>query len=299
MGVFSFLRKDKQESASAAGVEFKSRTEEASNAVRSRRKRKQSDRSDDPVDPVLPEKKRARRRLIGAVALVLAAIIGLPMVLDSEPKPLAEDIAIQIPSKDKPVAPGSARDASPSVRMAGKPSNAAGLDRGEEIVNVPAEPGGAPVPKAGVIASAQQATAKPETAAQPKAPLLPQADRKPVAKPEMVAQAPVAPKADDAARARAILEGKPEVVAEKTKASFEKKHAKYMVQVAALASQEKVNELQGRLKGAGFKSQTQKIPTQSGDRIRVRVGPFASKEEAEKTRAKLVKLGLNGTLVPA
>src|SRR4051794_35873273 len=99
MGLFSFFRKNKQDSASVEG-EFSSRAEEESNAVRGRGKRKQGNA---PVDPVLPEKKRARRRLVGAVALVLAVIIGLPMILDSEPKPLADDIAIQIPSKDKTV----------------------------------------------------------------------------------------------------------------------------------------------------------------------------------------------------
>jgi DedD protein len=71
------------------------------------------------------------------------------------------------------------------------------------------------------------------------------------------------------------------------------------VQIAALATQEKVAELQGKLNDAGIKSYTQKVTTQSGTRIRVRVGPFASKEEAEKMRAKLVQLGYGGTLVPA
>jgi len=68
---------------------------------------------------------------------------------------------------------------------------------------------------------------------------------------------------------------------------------RFVVQVAALASQEKVAELQERLRGAGIASFTQK----SGELIRVRIGPF-SKEEAEKTRAKLGGIGLSGTMVP-
>lgn len=56
---------------------------------------------DEPMDPMLPEKKRARRRLIGATALVLAAVIGLPMIFDSEPRPISQDINIQIPPRDK------------------------------------------------------------------------------------------------------------------------------------------------------------------------------------------------------
>ena len=58
-------------------------------------------------------------------------------------------------------------------------------------------------------------------------------------------------------------------------------------------------ELQDKLKNAGIKSYTQKIATGSGDRTRIRVGPFGSKEEAEKVRARLTRIGLSGTLVPA
>jgi DedD protein len=68
---------------------------------------------------------------------------------------------------------------------------------------------------------------------------------------------------------------------------------KYVVQVAALATPEKVDELQGRLRAAGVSSFTQK----SGDLIRVRVGPY-SKEEGEKIRSKLIAMGLSGTMVP-
>jgi DedD protein len=70
------------------------------------------------------------------------------------------------------------------------------------------------------------------------------------------------------------------------------------VQVAAFATPEKVNELRNKLKSAGITSYTQRVATESGEKIRVRIGPFTSKEEADKMRAKLAKLGLNGTLVP-
>ncbi len=48
-------------------------------------------------DEELQLKKRARRRLVGAIALVLLVVVFLPMFLDSEPKPLNQDIAISIP----------------------------------------------------------------------------------------------------------------------------------------------------------------------------------------------------------
>ena len=71
-----------------------------------------------------------------------------------------------------------------------------------------------------------------------------------------------------------------------------------MLQVASLASKEKVAALQAKLKDAGIHSSTQKLPTKSGELIRVQVGPF-SKDEAEKMKAKLEKLGLAGMLVAA
>ncbi|HWJ96347.1 MAG TPA: SPOR domain-containing protein, partial [Telluria sp.] len=99
MGLFSFLGKNKQDNAEASG-RF-SRADDDAFAERARSKRASHAGGRRGEDPVLPEKKRARRRLVGAIALALAAAVGLPMLLDSEPKPLAGDIAIQIPPKEK------------------------------------------------------------------------------------------------------------------------------------------------------------------------------------------------------
>ncbi|MFN3397929.1 MAG: SPOR domain-containing protein [Sulfurimicrobium sp.] len=44
-------------------------------------------------------RKRARRRLVGAITLVALMVAVLPMVLDDEPKPVGQDIAIDIPSQ--------------------------------------------------------------------------------------------------------------------------------------------------------------------------------------------------------
>jgi DedD protein len=64
------------------------------------------------LDPTLPEKQRARRRLVGAIALVLAAVIILPMVLDATPKPVTGDIAIDIPEQGQSTAPVARPNAS-------------------------------------------------------------------------------------------------------------------------------------------------------------------------------------------
>jgi DedD protein len=51
-------------------------------------------------DEELQLKRRARRRLIGAVVLVTAIVVVLPMVLDSEPRPASQPISVQIPPPD-------------------------------------------------------------------------------------------------------------------------------------------------------------------------------------------------------
>ena len=58
-------------------------------------------------DEELQLKKRARRRLVGAIALVLLIVVFLPMVLDNEPRPLNQDIAITIPPVPRPESPPS------------------------------------------------------------------------------------------------------------------------------------------------------------------------------------------------
>lgn len=323
MGLFSFFRKNKQDSSADQGS-FRSRSEEQSSVIRSRSSRSaasgaagagRSSRSkagkDAAADPLLPEKKRARRRLIGAVALALAVVIVLPMILDSEPKPLNDDIAIQIPSKDQP--------ASGVAQPGGRDAKQASLDQKEEIV----EPSSiAPEPAA---AAAPAAPAQPVTP--PVAAVVPKVVEKPTEKPvekpapkleekkpavaehkEEPKKEAAKPKApahtadDDAARALAILEGKP-ANAGAAPAPAEKKPAaaggKFVIQVAALATQDKVNELRNKLSAAGIHSYTQKIATEAGERTRIRVGPFASREEAERMGGRIKKLGLNATIVPA
>jgi DedD protein len=305
MGLFSFLGKNKQDRTPqdsgrfSSGDEFaeRARAKRASHAGEGARR---GARGGD--DPVLPEKKRARRRLVGAIALALAAAVGLPMLLDSEPKPLAGDIAIQIPSKDKaaplPV-PSEPEAASQPVAAADS------VDKGEEVV-APPKPTRAD-PQA--VAEVRTAPARPPVpepvAQQPKeaahAPRAEAARASDLPMPEHEHKAKVAEtkqpekslakKAEDkpahvqpvdSARALAILEGKQ---ADKAVDAGEK----VTFQVAALGSQEKAAELQARLRAAGIHSFTEKVAHPGGDLIRVKVGPY-SKDEAEKVRAKLAHI---------
>jgi len=317
MGLFSFLSKNKQD-ASAEG-EFYSRAEEDSQVARGRGKRKSgksanasnnaNNANNAGADPVLPEKKRARRRLVGAIALVLAMIIGLPMILDSEQKPVSEDIAIQIPSKDKPGALNSLPAPSVAPVSASLPATVpvgSSLSPQEQVVQIPKTPDASLPASATAVAAASVKTVvappakakddvKPEVKADAKAEQKSDATHVVDAKQQQAKSDHAADKHDDA-RAEAILEGKS---ADSAKSAADKKGAKFVVQVAALATQEKVTELQDKLTQAGFKSFVQKVPTEGGVRIRVRVGPFGTKDEAESTRAKLSKLGFNGRLAPA
>ncbi len=77
-------------------------------------------------------KRRARRRLIGAIVLVTAMVVVLPMVLDSEPKPSGEEVAVRIPSPGsatfspklavEPAAPTPAPKAAPAEAKEEQPS---------------------------------------------------------------------------------------------------------------------------------------------------------------------------------
>ena len=333
MGLFSKLFKNKQESSGEdsgfyvpgeAQSPTRKRAANTSGGGGSRRGGK------DAPDPALPEKKRARRRLIGAIALALGVAVGLPMLLDSEPKAPVNDIAIEIPSKDKVAAapsPAPVQAAPAAVPAAGAANN--GLDQSEEIVDTPLPARSKPTPMptpvpATVVAAAEpvkpayvepkpvkvepkpepKREVKPEPKVEPK--VEPKHEPKPEpkheVKPETKPEArPAKPeKADDAARAMAILEGKPAAKAVKAEEkAVDADGGKFVVQVAALATQDKVDELQAKLRDAGIHSYTQKVSSPAGQRIRVRVGPFGSRDEAEKTRAKLQKLGLGGSLVPA
>jgi DedD protein len=314
MGLFSFLGKKNQDSSADVSGRFSRPDDEFAERARAKRAshagggaRRGAD------DPVLPEKKRARRRLVGAIALALAAAVGLPMLLDSEPKPLAGDIAIQIPAKDKaaplpvPAAPGA------SSTVAASDS----VDKGEEVVAAPpVKPAAAPAAEASRTVTEVQAApakaerpkpvpaavehAKPEAAKPEPAHADPATtEHKPArldAKPEpkdkpKKEDKPAHAAPQDSARAEAILEGK-----EAARASDAGQ--KYVLQVIATASQEKAAELQAKLRATGIHSFTEKLHRPQGDLIRVKVGPF-SRDEAEKVRSQLSRLGLSGALSPA
>jgi DedD protein len=222
-----------------------------------------------PAESIEVMRRRARHRLIGAVVLVLAGVIGFPLLFDTQPRPVAVDIPIEIPDRNKvkplpPLPPAPA----PAPKAAAAPTPA-------------------PAPVIVAPASAAVAEANPEPAAAP----VQKAETKPaekVAKVETPEKKPE-PKAEshaDAAKARALLEG------QSVSTGDDASGARYVVQVGAFAEKLKAREAQQKLERAGLKNYTNVAETKNGTRIRVRAGPFASKAEADKAAEKIKGLDL-------
>jgi len=290
MGLFSFLDKNKQ-----------ANDEENNPPVKARRtRRSESSEAQEPLDPALPEKRRARRRLIGATALVLAAIIGLPMIFDSEPKPFSDEIAIQIPARDAPATRQSAPSlpplelSPPTNRVVEKPSAPIAPAAPIAVVPAPKIDTPAPVVKNNVAEPVQgEKEVKKEVA--------PKESSK--EKTKEITKEKASDKTNDKSKDKSKDKASNKTDSAKQSDSKNTKSnrdlpIRYVLQVAAVENKAKADDMQEKLKKAGIKSYSQKISTNAGDRIRIRVGPFVNKEEAEKMRARLRKLGLNGSLQP-
>jgi len=72
---------------------------------------------------------------------------------------------------------------------------------------------------------------------------------------------------------------------------------RYVLQVGAFADATRAHEVRLKLERAGLKTYTHVADTKDGKRIRVRVGPFTAKAEAEKNAEKIKKLNLSAALL--
>jgi len=215
-------------------------------------------------DDNLELKKRARRRLVGAAAVALLAAIVLPMVMDQEPRPLNQDVQIQIPRQDgdnftaRPIAP---RGEVPPAVATNPNTPAEPVSPGATPALRPAPP---PAPAAAPLpeGAAKPETARPETAKS-------EAPKAEFPKP--------APPSSEASRAEALLSGQAQT---------------YVVQLGAYKDEANVASLRNKLKAEGFPTYTEKV----ADKTRVRVGPYPSREAAEKAGNRLRQLGLNGVV---
>ena len=217
-------------------------------------------------------RKRARRRLVGAVVLVAVVVAVVPMILpESKPQQDSQPIEIRIPSQDATgyapkilPAPGAEQTATPGKPAAAIPQAA--------LNAAPAAKGSAadPIPPQNVV---KPADIKPE----------------PSPKPEVVQAEPVAVP---------LLKAVPEP-AKTAKADGAKQT--YFVQYGAFSEMKNAKQRQADLKTRGVNTFTEIVKTSAGDKIRVRSGPYAARDQADKVRekvkpldSKLVVMGTNG-----
>ncbi|MBC7957925.1 MAG: SPOR domain-containing protein [Cytophagales bacterium] len=226
----------------------------------------------DSVDSVQQARTRARQRLVGAVVLVAAGVIGFPLLFETQPRPLPVDIPIEIARRD------GVTPAPPAPRTTPAPRAAAPVVLPSVITESPADVGREVI---AASAPAPAPVAAAASAAQPK----PAVESKPEPKPEPKPPKPEA-KPADSDRAQALLEGKPN--APKLAAV----EGRFVVQVGAFAEVTAAREARQKVEKLGLKTYTQVVETSGGKRIRVRVGPFASRGEADKAADKIKSAGL-------
>ena len=193
----------------------------------------------EPVsDLELNLKKRARRRLVGAVALVLLMLIVLPMILkDRAAITPAEKITITLPSEQ---AQTTASDFDSSIVPA-EPA-AAVIDE-DEVETLPEK-------KTNIQANTDSEAAKQ-------------------AKERLAKQTPTKEGASQ----------------------------KFYVQVGVFSDAANVKQLQTKLSDLGYKSQTEKISTDKGQKIRLRTQVFGDRNEAAIALENIKDAGLTGMVV--
>ena len=229
-------------------------------------------------------KKRARRRLVGAIFFVSLVAVLVPTLMDSEPRPPAQDIDIRIPGQDdKAFTPALVPPAEPvaaSSKSAPETLEMPPLVRQDPVPETPATK-----PPAAVVIPKQT-----ESRIEPK--VEPKAEKKPAPAKEAPTKAsdkdtPVLK--DEASRAAAILAGK----AADAPASASGQH---VVLIGAFSNEANVANLRKKLGEQGIKVYTEALDSPQGKKTRVRAGPFPNREAAEKALKKMQQIGVSGVV---
>lgn len=268
----------------------------------------------DAHDVVQEARSRARRRLIGAAVLLGVGIIGFPLLFETQPRPIPVDIPIEIPSRES---------AAPLLSPASRPG--AARAQAETVITESAEPADSrdtqakvkPVTEPAATASAEgsartadkpaeapRAASKPVPPARPAsipaAKPTPKPEEKPAAKP---ADKPAAKPADKPADkpAEKPTDKASDKPADKAAAKPAEPSAadsgRWVVQIGAFSEVNSAREARLKVEAMGLKTYTQVIESPTGRRIRVRIGPYASKAEAEKAAARIKAGGLPTALL--
>jgi DedD protein len=240
--------------------------------------------SSSPNENIEVVRRRARHRLMGAVVLVLMAVVGFPLLFDTQPRPVAVDTPIVIPDRQS-TSPLSSASPVPAAQAPAKPllpaseavSPQASLDAREEVVPPAAPVVAVPVPETPkVIPSADKG--KEKEAVAPKTPAAPVKTEKP---------APAAKPKDDGGKAQSLLDGK----------SAKATAGRAAIQVGAFSDAGKVRDVRQKLEQAGLKTYTQVVEKDGKSTTRIRVGPYETREEADKVAARIRKLDLPASVL--
>lgn len=251
-------------------------------------------------DSVEAARVRARHRLIGAAILVLIGVVGFPILFETQPRPIPVDLPIEMPRKEAagPLlvpAPKSVPKAATTVPNA-EPAviNESMADAGREVPPPASQQAKATVPAQETITSPPQPEARPadskpnRSASSDKSQAgKPAADKSVTEKPAKAEAS--RPKDSDAVRAQALLEGKEDAKTEG--------NGRFVIQVGAFGEAESARDARQKVEKLGLKTYTQVVDTGTGKRIRVRVGPFASRDEAERAAGKIKAAGLPSALL--
>ncbi|MDR1646797.1 MAG: SPOR domain-containing protein [Zoogloeaceae bacterium] len=252
----------------------------------------------DVDDVQLQVRKKARRRLVGAIVFFAVATLVLPVVMDRTPPPPPQTVSYLIPDQNgntappdlaplPPVPPEAASEIPPAPAPA--PTVARILDTTPASGNLPTPQ---PVPQtapAGVRPPiSQPAEAKPGTEAQRAAAIL--AGQ---AADERGNAAAKTRQAEEARRAAAILAGNfPDSSAPRTTENANS-NAQHIIRIGAYAQPASVENLKKKLGELGIRFYTEPY----GEKTRVRAGPFPNRAAAEKALAKMQSiLGVSGEI---
>ena len=226
-------------------------------------------------------RRRARRRLVGAIVLALAVAVLVPMLLESDPKPLGEDVSVKIPPVDE-----------------GKFVNRLNEKAKTEPAKIGApKPEPKAEPKTEPKAEAPQKSTEAEPAEPPKVEAAKTEPSKVETPPAPAPSGESAPK--PATLATAAPKAAPAPAPTTPPAPREPAAGEFSVQLAAFSDDKGANSLANKLKKAGYPAYTEPLSTSRGTLWRVRVGPYTSRDSAVASREKLKGEGYSGIVAAA
>jgi DedD protein len=224
-------------------------------------------------------KKRARRRLMGAIALAGLAAVVLPMVMDEEPKQQVQDVQIRIPGQEQlPFKPGISSNKSTSAAPLVAPApDSVVPEKSLAAPRLDSPASSSPSVEGASVRSAEKTSER--------------TTEKKVEKPsEKSSEKPVKPPVDDAKRAIAILAGKaPEPAAVNV-------GAQYVILIGAFSNTANVKLLESKIGEMGIKTFTESLDSPEGRKTRLRAGPFSSRDQADKAVEKMKRIGISGVV---